>query len=186
VSVGSLNLGHADVLVGRNRKDVKNARPDNVPLVAGSTLPIKFRIGDGYDLPDAGSDTGCLGFATLSGQVTFKVTLTPPAPPVPVLIPVLGVTVTLFDESGGRVDNPLNPLTTDEYGVYSSFVDLTPGTYTVCASGTPISGAVLSDATVGACSSGVGFTLPLYAGPNIKIFEFTPPPPPPPPAPPPN
>lgn len=60
VSVGDVTLGHADVLVGDNGKAVKNARTDDsVPLVDQSTLPINFRIQEGYG--SGGSDGGCGG-----------------------------------------------------------------------------------------------------------------------------
>ena len=174
VSADGLNLGHADVLVGSNGKDVKNARTnDDVPLVDGSTLPIKFRIEDGCGTgePDAGCPGGGPTLATLSGRVTLTFTV-PFVGPVPT--PVPGVTVTLFDEFGVQVveEDMDNPVTTGEDGVYS-FVDLAPGTYTVCA--TEIEGTDLLDADAETCPDGsVGFTLTLLAGSNPRDFEFVP------------
>jgi len=161
----TLNLGHADVLVGRNGKEVKNARADgNVPLVDGRTLPIKFRIQDGY--LDGGSDPGCPGagggptLATLSGTVTLNG------------LPQSGVTVQLFQFSpvpfptlGSQVGGDV---TTDGNGSYS-FGGLLPGFYAVCAvhSG-PLSGAVAP------CPEGsVGYTLFLPAGLTVpQNFAF--------------
>ena len=179
VSVDDLNLGHADVLVGSNGKDVKDARANGyVPLVAGSTLPIKFRVEDGYLTGE--SDAGCPGGGspspTLLGMVISNGS------------PVLGVTVTLFDNSVPPV--ALGSRTTAEGGSYS-FVDLIPplalgSTYTVCAP--EIVGQLLLGANASTCPPGwVGFTETLAASLWFQPFVFAPlPPPPPPPPPPPN
>jgi len=166
VSVGTLNLGHADVFVGSNGKVVKDARAhDNVPLVDGSTLPIKFRIEGGYDEPGVGSDDGCPGggptLATLSGTMTIDLGFGPP-------VGAGGRDVTLFDELGTQ----LGSVTTPGSGFYS-FVDLTPGgTYTVCA--LAITGLVLPGGTASICLDNglVGFTRILESDPTTQDFAF--------------
>ena len=129
VSADGLDLGHADVLVGSNGKDVKDARANGyVPLVAGSTLPIKFRIEDGYDELGVVSDAGCPGggptLATLSG----KVSLDDNPPQSPVI-----VTLFEFSPSTGLGRQVGDPVTTDDDGSYQ-FENLPVGVlYAVCA-----------------------------------------------------
>jgi len=165
VSLEGLNLGHADVFVGSNGKEVKNARTnDNVPLVDGSTLPIKFRIEKGFDTYP--SDGGCPGgapatSATLQGAVTLDGS--PVVPSDPFSSPVI---VTLWDSDGDRAG--FYPVTLGFY----EFPNRDPGEYTVCA---PVLGTLPDQPPTVACPDGsLGYAVTLVAGSTIiQDFTFT-------------
>lgn len=167
VSVGDINLGHADVLVGSNGKDVKDARANGqVPLVDGSTLPIKFRIEQDYQ--GGGSDDGCGGAAppaTLSGDVTLDGN-PPPVPPL--------VFVSLWKLSGEPVSGGI----TTADGHYQ-LPDTDPGSYQVCAAPLPnppdpYNPAPWNLAGSITCPNGaLGFNITLVSGANVQDFAFT-------------
>lgn len=165
VSVKDRNLGHADVLIASNGKQVKTARTDGkVPLVNGSTLPIKFRIEDGYDAYS--SDAGCPGaapptLATLLGAVTLDGTRVMPSGPLSP--PAL---VTLWYPGGTMAG--FYPVTLGTY----EFPNRLPGDYTVCA---PELGVLLDPPlTPASCPVGsVGYSVTLVAGATTtQDFNF--------------
>lgn len=63
VLVGAQLLGYADVEVVDNGKQLKNVETDEyIPLLDGRTLPIKFRIEEGFDSGEGGGEMVTSGY----------------------------------------------------------------------------------------------------------------------------
>jgi hypothetical protein len=178
---GVTYLGHADVRVvnprhrgmhgwsGWGREGDWHDRGTTV--LAGSTLPIKFKIGDGYQ--DATSDAGCPAAVAATGTLTGTVGLNFYGS----LIPLGNVVVTMFDGAGNQVGEPY---TTGGDGAYTiSFpVPSAAATYSLCPTG------ATTDALVGVqlqggpdagtvCSSALGGRLlTLNADQNSASFDI--------------
>lgn len=70
VRVGDVVLGNADVLLVSNAKELRGVRPNQVGLVKGQTLPIRFRINKGViDAEVMGSSGGTV--ASSDGTVSL-------------------------------------------------------------------------------------------------------------------
>lgn len=136
VSVGDKTLGHADVDVVENGRDLKAHRTANadslITLLDGRTLPIKFRVEVGAT--DETSDDGCPGGA-------------PELAGIHGTVDTAGVHAQGWEISLFLADDPLNPpgpstvpfmsTTTNPNGEYS-FTGLTgTHTYWVCAQQPP-------------------------------------------------
>ena len=97
-------------------------------MLAGSTLPIKFKIGDGYQ--DATSDAGCPAPVAATGTLTGTVGVNFYGS----LIPLAQVVITMFDASGNQVGQPD---TTGPDGLYTITYPVPSGAaaYSLCPSG---------------------------------------------------
>jgi hypothetical protein len=150
---GMTYLGHADIQVvnpqhrGKHRWGARGREGDwhasGAKVLAGSTVPVEFKIGDGYQ--DATSDAACpaafAATATLTGTVGTYV--------YGVTTPIGGATITVFSGSNQVGDVGVS----DASGAYTLNF---PGpsvaaTYSVCAS-VPLVGVVLQSSPADAAT----------------------------------